>query len=141
MNCDRIGNMYNHFTALKNIKRKMILTIDKDTAKVGNIDINLGAAPQIVNNRTMLPARPVADFIGAKTDWSELDETVTIYTDNNNIKLKLGSSIAYVNNNSQALDSPPYLYNDRTFVPLRFLVENLDATITWDEENQTVTIE
>lgn len=86
LNCDRIGNMYDHFAALNNIKRKMVLTIDKDTAKVGNIDISLGSAPQIVNNRTMLPARPVADFIGAKTDWSELDETVTIHSNNNNIK-------------------------------------------------------
>ncbi|MFR5438966.1 MAG: stalk domain-containing protein [Monoglobus pectinilyticus] len=141
LNCDRIGNMYDHFAALKNIERKMILTIDNDTAKVGNIDVYLGAAPQIVNNRTMLPARPVADFIGAKTDWSELDETVTIHSNNNNIKLKLGSNIAYVNNKAQTLDSPPYLYKDRTFVPLRFLVENLDAKITWDEESQTVTIE
>lgn len=141
LNCDRIGNMYDHFAALNNIKRKMVLTIDKGTAKVGNIDICLGSAPQIVNNRTMLPARPVADFIGAKTDWSELDETVTIHSNNNNIKLKLGSNIAYVNNKAQTLDSPPYLYKDRTFVPLRFLVENLDAQITWDEESQTVTIE
>lgn len=35
-------------------------------------------APKIVNGRTMLPARFVAEQLGASVEWNEADKTVTI---------------------------------------------------------------
>lgn len=35
-------------------------------------------APKIVNGRTMLPARFVAENLGAVVAWNEADKTVTI---------------------------------------------------------------
>ncbi len=37
-------------------------------------------------------------------------------------------------------DVYPYLENDRTFIPIRAVSENLDAFVTWNEETQTVKI-
>lgn len=37
-------------------------------------------------------------------------------------------------------DVPPVLYNERTMVPLRAIMENLDAEIEWDGENYQVMV-
>lgn len=38
-------------------------------------------------------------------------------------------------------DPAPFTYNDRTFVPLRFISEALGARVTWDSASRTVKIE
>jgi LysM repeat protein len=35
------------------------------------------------------------------------------------------------------MDQAPYLENDRTFVPIRFIAEALNLKVAWDEETQT----
>lgn len=40
-------------------------------------------------------------------------------------------------NNKQVI---PYLENDRTMVPLRFISESLGANVEWDEDSQSITI-
>jgi LysM repeat protein len=47
----------------------------------------------------------------------------------------------YLNDSKLYPDSNPYLSNDRTFVPIRFIAEALNATVSWDEVNQIAIIE
>ena len=42
---------------------------------------------------------------------------------------------------SVKLDSPAFVENDRTYTPIRFISENLGATVEWNETEQTVTIQ
>lgn len=60
---------------------------------------------------------------------------------NNKIVLKLNSKIAQVYNQSIYLDAAPYLKNNRTMVPLRFISENLNTNILWDNKQQKITIQ
>jgi hypothetical protein len=52
----------------------------------------------------------------------------------------LGSNIAIVNNKKVVLDVPPEIKNGRTFVPIRFVSENLGAQVEWEASTQTITI-
>lgn len=54
--------------------------------------------------------------------------------------LTIGSSTATVNGAEKELDSPPILINDRTMVPLRFIMENFGFNVEWSDEDQMVTI-
>ena len=45
-----------------------------------------------------------------------------------------------VNGKYIQMDSAPFLENDRTMVPIRFVSEGLDSTVTWDQDNGQVTI-
>lgn len=54
--------------------------------------------------------------------------------------LTIGSSTATVNGTEKELDSPPILINDRTMVPLRFIMENFGFDVEWSDEDQMVTI-
>lgn len=56
------------------------------------------------------------------------------------IKLKIGSNILEKDGQVIEMDVAPFTQNDRTFVPIRFIAENLGYTVGWDEATQTVTI-
>ena len=56
------------------------------------------------------------------------------------IVITIGSDTAYVNGSPYTLDSPAFVENDRTYTPVRFIAENLDADVGWDQAEQQVTI-
>lgn len=128
-----------------NEANQIILTIGEKTAKAFGETKTNDVAPKIVNDRTMLPARFVAESLGAKVDWDEDKQLVTIVGINEKneevtILITIDSDIALVNGEEVKLDSPAFIENDRTYTPLRFISENLGAKVDWNEEQQKVTI-
>lgn len=124
---------------------QIILTIGEKTAKAFGETKTNDVAPKIVNDRTMLPARFVSESLGAKVDWDEEKQLVTIVGVNEKneevtILITIDSDIALVNGKEVKLDSPAFIENDRTYTPLRFISENLGAKVDWNEEQQKVTI-
>ncbi|TXK71832.1 copper amine oxidase N-terminal domain-containing protein [Paenibacillus sp. N3.4] len=45
-----------------------------------------------------------------------------------------------INNVSKMPEQQPFIYEGTTYVPLRYIAENLGSDVGWDEVNQTVTI-
>ena len=129
-----------------NSKNQIILTIGKKDASVfGKIKTN-DVAPKIVNDRTMLPARFVAENLGADVSWDGDKELVTIQGKNHKtseditILIYIGSDIAYVNGKEIKIDSAAFIENDRTYTPVRFISEELGASVKWIETEQKVVI-
>lgn len=56
------------------------------------------------------------------------------------ISLKIGSSLATVNEKEIFLDAPPVLENGRTLVPIRFISESIGANVYWNERDSSITI-
>lgn len=121
-------------------KKQIVLYIDQLEAKVFGEKVYNDVAPIIVNGRTMLPARFVAESLGAKVEWDNALRKVTITKDTTVIEIYIDSDIAYVNGVQQKLDSPAFIRNDRTYTPLRFIVEALEEKIEWDDILRKVTI-
>ncbi len=126
--------------------RQLILTIGKKDATVFGQSKSNDVAPKIVNDRTMLPARFVAESLGAKVEWDGEKELVTITGKNSEtgedvtILITIDSEIAKVNGKEVKLDSPAFVENDRTYTPIRFISEQLGASVEWNEEEQQVII-
>jgi len=118
----------------------IILTIGKKEAVVFGMQGMNDVAPQLVNDRTMLPIRFVAEALGATVLWDEKAQTVSITLDEIDIRLTIGEAKAMVNGNEVALDVASFIENSRTYLPLRFVAENLGATVEWMEDIQTVVI-
>jgi len=59
-------------------KVEMVLQIGKNTAIVNGEEAVLDAPPIIVNGRTMLPLRFIAENFGLNVSWDEAEKTVTI---------------------------------------------------------------
>lgn len=121
-------------------KTSIILTIGQKDATIDGNTVSNDVAPKIVNDRTMLPIRFIAEALGAKVDWIEESQTVKITAENIDISLVIGEDFATVNGEKIDLDSPSFIENDRTYLPIRFVSEKLGADVKWDDATQTVNI-
>lgn len=54
------------------------LTVGSKILKLNGADIPMNVAPEVVDGRTMLPFRFVAQALGAQVDWDEATQTVTM---------------------------------------------------------------
>lgn len=89
------------------------------------------------NGRTLVPVRAISEAFGLKVDWDEETGTVTI---DDKSKIVIGSTEMILPNGSKyTLDVPAETYNDRTFLPLRALCEQiLGKVVTWNDRGLIV---
>lgn len=144
----RAGEFTFHYNSI-NSETQFILTIGENTALVNGEALENDVAPQIVNGRTMLPIRFLAERLGADVHWEPHERVVTIYDYvdgmkpklRNRIGLQIGSETASVGNKIVTLDTPAFVQDGRTFLPVRFVAESLGCYVEWREDTQQVVIE
>ena len=107
-----------------------------------SIPINLdqeGVTPQLINQRTLLPAQALAKILGGSIDYK--DGVVHIQaSDDTKIELEAGNPIMHVDGKEVKLDSPPVIIKNQIFLPVRAISENLGCDVTWDRKKNEVTI-
>ncbi len=118
----------------------IVLKINDTVARVFGEYIVNDVPPTIRNARTMLPIRFIVESLGGTVAWDEAAQRVTILKDNTVIEIVIGQGYALVNGERVALDSPAFIENDRTYLPLRFVAENLGAIVLWDGDTQQIYI-
>ncbi|OAB29587.1 copper amine oxidase N-terminal domain-containing protein [Paenibacillus macquariensis] len=96
------------------------------------------AKPYVEGSRVMIPVRFVSEALGAKVDYK--NKTVLIDKDGKNISMKVDSKIVLANGKKIILDVPVRIKENRTFVPLRFVSEALNAKVEWNVEKYLVSI-
>ncbi|MEK4425633.1 copper amine oxidase N-terminal domain-containing protein [Solibacillus sp. FSL K6-1523] len=105
--------------------------------KVDGVTISTDVNPEVKNNRTMVPLRVISENLGATVHWS--DSQVTLTKNDMKIILKLNSNKVVKNGKTELLDVKPYMKNNRTFVPMRFIAETFGSNV--DYKNGIVTID
>ena len=118
----------------------VIMTIGQAAGFVSGKAYALDAAPIIRNDRTMLPVRFVAEAFGAEVGWDGATSTATVKTEEVEMRITIGASTAIVNGEEVALDSPAFIENSRTYLPVRFVAENLGASVAWNGVTSTATL-
>lgn len=77
------------------------------------------------------------------TDEEEVDENDTNQQDNvdhTEIILKIDSQNYTVNGETKELDAAPVIQNSRTIMPIRYIIEALGGTVSWDGKESKVTV-
>ena len=106
--------------------------------------------PYIVKGRTFVPIREITESLGAQVDWDGKTSSVDISLSDKVIKLRIDSSVCYVNGEKIKLEKNtiPKLttfYEPReeqkTMVPLRFISETLGYNVDFIDEANKVTID
>ncbi len=120
------------------------LTIDQLKTIIDGKSHILDAGPFIKtgkNNRAMVPIRFIGEALGAEVKWGGSSRQVAIKDPQNTIFLTIGSKKVLANNSEKFLDFPAeILPPGRTFVPLRFVSENLGAKVSYNPFNSEITI-
>ncbi len=120
------------------------LSIDKPDIYVNGehryIDAE-GTTPIIYNNRTMLPIRAVVEAMGGEVGWNGEARIVSLTLGDKQLFLKIDSYLMWDDTAAYSLDTPPIIFNGRTLVPVRAVVEYFGAIVGWDNDTRTVTID
>lgn len=119
---------------------EIILQIGNKTAYVNGEAYNLGVAPFIFNGRTVLPLRFVSEALGAEVVWNGKDRSITILYGDDTILLVLDQSAATVNGKKVVMDVPAFTRNSITMVPIRFIAEQLQQEVAFDNDTKQVLI-
>lgn len=115
-----------------------------DTVRV-SID-STGAVPVIIEGRTMLPVRAIVEALGGRVSWDAVRRAVGVVLSTKTLELVIGKSLATVNGTSVAIDPAnalvvPVIVKGRTMLPVRFVGEQLGATVDWAPVTQMVTLD
>jgi len=119
------------------------LTIGMKEALINGVPYTLDAEPYInaEAGRTLIPVRFVSEALGAEVDWDPETSKAVITYGEKEIILTTGSAEVQVNGDKQIIDcAPVILPPGRTFVPLRFVSETLEAEVIFDSNNSQITI-
>ncbi|GBF12562.1 stalk domain-containing protein [Tepidibacillus sp. HK-1] len=108
--------------------------------QVDNAQYPIDAIPYVQNNRTMVPFKVLGNSLGAKVDWNEQTKTVFYQKGNLTIELPINTLQVKVNGKTLLLDQGAITKDGRSYVPIRFISEQLGAYVDWDDEKQQVTI-
>ena len=121
--------------SFKEIKKGSVIRMT-----IGDIEMSVNdrvfyndVAPVIVDNRTMVPIRVITELLGGTADWNEETKEVTLTIDGKVIRMTVGVVL-------EKYGVAPVIINDRTYVPIRFVADELGAETSWDEATKTVTI-
>lgn len=98
-------------------------------------------APQIINDRTMVPMRAIFEAMGMGVNWNEELKVITADDEMNVITLEIGSREIVKNGKTYTADVAPVIKNSRTLVPLRAIAETLGAGVYWSAMDRTVLID
>ncbi|MBE7020764.1 MAG: hypothetical protein E7411_04945 [Ruminococcaceae bacterium] len=87
----------------------------------------------IVNSRTLVPVRFIAENFGAEVGWDDATRTVTLTLKDKTVKIVLDKAEIDINGAVTTIDVPAQSIEGRTMLPLRAFVENvMDKKIFWD---------
>lgn len=87
--------------------------------------------PLSENNRTLVPIRVISENMGYKVGWNSTLKQVTVQNNDRMVILNINSTTATVNGKQVTMDTKAQIKDNRTYVPLRFVAENMGATVEY----------
>ena len=107
---------------------------------INDKEVSFDQMPVIVEGRTLVPLRGISETLGAEVLYTADTKRVTVSRDGVVVKLKIGSTEAYVDRTEKTLDVPATVISDRTMVPVRFISEAYGSQVEWNGDTKTVII-
>jgi hypothetical protein len=123
--------------------KTVTLTIGKTSMDVNGLAVALDAAPVLQNGRTLLPIRALIEVLGGKVTWNATTRAATVTLNGRTVSVTIGNPIGLVGGKKVPIDAVnakvvPIIINGRTFLPLRFIAENLGLDLTWEPVSRTI---
>ncbi len=131
---------------------KYVMQIDNPVMKVtkggeAEKEVVLDVAPYLDNGTTMIPLRGLLTEMGAEIAWDGDTQSIMVNHPKAKVELQIMNPRVFVTTGGYGRvrytlkGSAPKIKNSRTFIPLRFVSENLGYTVIWDGETKTITVE
>jgi hypothetical protein len=102
---------------------------------------NYDQQPLLSNGSVLVPMRSIFESLGATVSWDAGSQMVTATKGDKIITLRLSDDNMTINGNSVGLNTPAISVNGHTLVPVRVISEALGASVKWNGDTKTVSIE
>ena len=125
------------------VPKVIALTVNSNSMDVNGSSAKIdeqGSAPIVIDGRTVLPIRSIVEALGGTIAWDAKSKMVTINFNGTVINLIIDDTNAKVNGEDKKLDVPAMIKSDRTYVPLRFVAENLGCKVDWNAKTNGISI-
>lgn len=134
----------NHFAEVADMLNTLSFEPGEIKILINGERIYPDSAPMLIEDRTLVPIRAVAEKMGYNVAWDEAYQLVTLISksDSTILHFAIGEYSALKNFTTEiVLDVPPIIIGDRTYLPLRAVAEAMDASVNWNEEENAVQIQ
>lgn len=91
-------------------------------------------------NRTQVPLRAAMEAYGCKVVWDAAAKTAEVSRDGVTVEVPVGANYILKDGKEITIDSPALIKNNRTYLPIRAVLESFGASIGWDAVTQTVLV-
>ncbi len=112
---------------------KIKLSIGETKYQVNGENRTSDVAPLLKESRTILPLRTVAEALLVDVTWDQKTKTVVLVSGEQKIELSINTSLPNNMGKAEIIDK-------RTYVPIRYILEQLKANVVWDDENKEIYI-
>lgn len=112
---------------------------DEIAVEMNHKMVSFEQKPIMNNGRVLVPLRKICEKLGADVIWEEPNKII-LKRYPHSVTLEIGSTIAMDNDKTVTLDAPPVLVGDYTYVPIRFIGEGLGVAVSYDEQENKVTL-
>lgn len=114
------------------------------TVNVNGVKLETDQPPIILNGRTLVPLRAVAEALGCEVEWDNASKTASFVQGDVTAVITVGQNYILVGdgvfNAEFPIDSPAVIKNNRTLIPMRALSECFGYDVNWNGETMTVDI-
>jgi len=113
---------------------RIVMQINNKNILVNGKTMVNDVAPVIVGDRTLVPIRVVTELLGGSAHWDNATRTVTLKIDGKTMNMTIGKEIP-------GFGTSAVIMNDRTYVPVRYVMEKLGADVEWINATRQIIIE
>ncbi len=112
---------------------------DVDVFIDGNL-LHLSDPVAIYQGRALVPMRHFFEALDADVSWDGINYVARGYRGGIEVLIPIWSNQPTVNGKTVIIDVPAQIWNDRTYIPLRFVGESLGDQVKWDGANRQIFI-
>lgn len=118
------------------------MCVNNDVVQVD--DQNANVYPIAENNRTLVPVSRIVDAFGGTSTWDSKTNNTTYTLGNCKVSHVIGSKDVLIQKGSQVqkktMEAPSKAMNNRTYVPVRYILEGLGLWVGYEPTYQLVVV-
>lgn len=119
---------------------KVRMTVGKKNFTAAGQARTMDTTPVIKNDRTLVPLRFLMESYGAEVNWNAPERTAVVQYKGHTIALPADRNQAVIDGRTVSLDVGATIQNDRTMVPLRFIVEKMGMEVYYEDADRSISI-
>lgn len=92
------------------------------------------------NGRTLVPLRATMEAYGCDVNWDAINKMAIVEKAGTTVKVPIGQPYILINGTKYANDTVAQIKDNRTYLPIRAVLEAFLAKVEWDDSTNTVIV-